>query len=58
MGNQGWDKEYSTQYLKEIDYLTDKGFRWSFVKTNDFGKRIYKFTKSKALFLALSEFYK
>jgi hypothetical protein len=26
MNNQKWDKEYSTQYLKEVDYLTDKGF--------------------------------
>jgi hypothetical protein len=58
MNNQKWDKEYSTQYLKEVDFLTDKGFRWSFAKTNDYGVRIYKYTKTKALFQALSEFYK
>ena len=57
MNNQKWDKEYPTQYLKEVDFLTDKGFRWAFVKTNDFGVRIYKYTKSKELFKALSEFY-
>lgn len=54
----GFDKEYSTQYLKEVDYLTSKGFRWAFVKTNEFNRRIYKYTKTKELFLALSEFYK
>lgn len=58
MNNQKWDKEYSTQYLKEVDFLTGKGFRWAFAKTNDFGIRFYKYTKSKALFKALSEFYK
>ena len=57
MNNQKWDKEYSTQYLKEVDFLTDKGFRWAFAKTNDFGVRIYKYTKTKELFKALSEFY-
>lgn len=53
-----WDKEYSTQWLKEVDYLTDKGFRWSFVKTTDDGVRIYKYAKSRDLFLTLAEFHK
>lgn len=51
-----WDKEYQTMFLKEIDYLASKGIRYVFVKTYD-GKRVYKYTKSKELFLALSEFY-
>lgn len=57
MNNQGWDKEYSTQYLKEVDYLTKLGFKWTFAKTNDFGIKVYKYTKSKKLFKVLSEFY-
>lgn len=50
------DKEYGTCYLREVNYLKSKGIKWSFVKTED-NTRIYKFTKTKELFLALAEYY-
>lgn len=53
-----FDSEYSTQYLKELDFLTSKGIKYVFVITNDKGVRTYKYTKSKQLFFALAEFYK
>lgn len=52
-----WDKEYATSYLKERDFLTNKGIRWSFAKTNDAISE-YKYEKDEELFLALAEFYK
>jgi hypothetical protein len=53
----GYDKEYSTMYLKEVDYLKGKGIIHSFVKSNEYGNRIYKYTKTKELFKALVDFY-
>ena len=53
----GYDKEYSTMYLKEVDYLKEKGIIHSFVKSNEYGNRIYKYTKTKELFKALVDFY-
>lgn len=54
---QDFDKEYSTQYLKEMDYLTSKGIMCEFVKTTEKGVRTYKYKKTKELFLALVDFY-
>ena len=50
--------EYSTEYLKELDFLASKGIRYSFAITSDKGVRTYKYKKTSALFAALSEFYK
>ncbi len=55
---KSFDKEYSTEYFKELDFLTSKGIMCSFVKTNLNGVRVYKYTKTKELFEALVEFYK
>lgn len=51
-----FDKEYRTQWGKEVEHLTNKGFRWTFVKTED-EILTYKYKRSSALFLALAEFY-
>lgn len=51
-----FDKEYKTQYMKEVDFLTDKGIRYTFVKRCD-DIRTYKYAKTKELFNALAEFY-
>lgn len=51
-----FDKEYQTQYLAEVNYLTEKGIRYTFVKKVN-GLLTWKYEKSKNLFLTLSEFY-
>lgn len=54
--NNGWDKEYSTNSLRELDYLTSQGIKYVFVKTFN-GVRVYKYTKTKELFEALTKYY-
>lgn len=51
-----FDKEYSTQYSPEKEYLMSKGIKPSFVKVID-GVTTYKYTKTSELFLALVSFY-
>ena len=51
-----FDKEYQTQYLSEVNYLTEKGIRYTFVKKVN-NLLTWKYEKSEILFLALSEFY-
>lgn len=51
-----FDKEYSTQYTPEKDYLLSLGIKPSFVKViNDV--TTYKYKKTYELFKALSVFY-
>ena len=52
-----YDKEYSTQFMPEVDFLSNKGIKYSFVYRNDFDIRTYKYTKTKELFKNLVEFY-
>ena len=51
-----FDKEYSTQYTPEKEYLMKKGIIPSFVKVIE-GVTTYKYTKTPELFLALVSFY-
>ena len=51
-----FDKEYSTQWLQEVNYLSDHGVKYSFVKTVN-GISTYKYAKTLELFKTLSEFY-
>ena len=51
-----FDKEYSTQYTPEKDYLLANGISPSFVKVLD-GVTTYKYTKTPELFSALVSFY-
>lgn len=51
-----FDKEYSTQYTPEKEYLMKKGIVPSFVKVIE-GVTTYKYTKTPELFLALVSFY-
>ena len=51
-----FDKEYSTQYPKEMKYLESVGIRYRFVKEVK-GITTYKYAKSQELFLALASFY-
>lgn len=51
-----FDKEYSTQYTPEKEYLMNKGIKPSFIKEIN-GVTTYKYTKTSELFLALVSFY-
>ena len=51
-----FDKEYSTQYIKEMKYLQSKDINYSFVK-NIQEVTTYKYKKTPELFLALVSFY-
>ena len=53
---QKFDKEYSTQFKKEVEYLKSKGIYYSFVKNVD-NISTYKYTKTPELFQALVSFY-
>ena len=53
-----FDKEYSTQWKREVQFLEDKGINYVFAKkNNNFPVIRYKYTKTPELFLALAEFY-
>lgn len=52
-----YDKEYSTQYSPEKDYLLKNGINPSFVKVIN-GVTTYKYVKTTELFRLLSLFYK
>ncbi len=51
-----FDKEYSTQYTPEKEYLWSIGIKPSFVKTIN-EVTTYKYTKTSMLFEALAIFY-
>jgi len=51
-----FDKEYSTQWKLEVEYLEKVGIRYVFVKEIN-GISTYKYTKTLELFNALGFFY-
>ena len=51
-----FDKEYSTQYTPEKEYLLEMGIKPSFIKIIN-ETTTYKYTKTPELFLALVSFY-
>ena len=51
-----FDKDYSTQYNREREFLLEHGIRPSFVKIID-GATTYKYTKTPELFKLLVLFY-
>lgn len=52
-----FDKEYSTQYWKEVKFLEDNGVKYTFVKTLENGVSVFKYKKNSELFRLLSIFY-
>lgn len=55
---QVFDKEYSTQWKREVQFLEDKGINYTYAKKHYKYPIIrYKYTKTPELFLALAEFY-
>ena len=51
-----FDKEYSTQWNLEKEYLEDLGIKYVFVKEIN-GISTYKYKKTSELFKALESFY-
>ena len=51
------DKEYATNYLKEVEYLKNNNVAPSFTKDKD-GVTTFKYTKTYKLFNLLKDFYK
>ena len=53
-----FDKEYSTQWRREVQFLEEKGIAYTYAKKDPKYPIIrYKYTKTPELFLALAEFY-
>ena len=53
-----FDKEYSTQWKREVKFLEDKGIAYTYAKRHYKYPIIrYKYEKTPELFLALVEFY-
>ena len=52
-----FDKEYSTQWIKEVEWLRSNGIRYTFVKTDENNVTTYKYKKTSELFNALVIFY-
>lgn len=52
-----FDKEYSTQYLIEVDYLKSQDIHPTFNKIID-GVKTFKYEKNNKLFKVLEKFYK
>ena len=53
-----FDKEYSTQWRREVKFLEDKGINYTYAKKHYKYPIIkYKYTKTPELFVALAEFY-
>lgn len=51
-----FDGEYSTQYVKEMQYLLQNNIKYTFVKDID-GITTYKYKKTPELFRILEIFY-
>ena len=53
-----FDKEYSTQWMREVKFLEEKGINFTYGKKHyKYPVIRYKYTKTPELFLALAEFY-
>ena len=53
-----FDKEYSTQWRREVQFLEDKGIPYTYAKRHfKYPIISYKYAKTPELFLALAEFY-
>jgi len=53
-----FDKEYGTQWILEVDYLSSKGIKPVFIKRDNLSLiKTYKYVKTNDLFKALTEFY-
>lgn len=54
----GYSVEYQTNQINEVKYLAEQGINWTFVYTNKFNIRTYKYKKTERLFLELFKYYR
>ncbi|MCM1232648.1 MAG: hypothetical protein NC489_21185 [Ruminococcus flavefaciens] len=52
-----WDKEYATSFIDEFLFLKKNGIRYEWVYTNENGVSVWKYKKTRKLWLALAEMY-
>lgn len=52
-----FDKEYSTQWMREVEWLREHGIPYNFVKVDENKVTSFKYTKTKELFKALFDLY-
>lgn len=52
-----YDFEYSTQFMKEADFLAQNDIHPTFIKNDQYGVRTYKYKKSAKLFRLIADFY-
>lgn len=53
-----FDKEYSTHWRREVQFLEDKGIMYTYAKRHPkYPVIFYKYTKTPELFLALADFF-
>ena len=57
MENIKWDKQYNTSFIDEVVFLKSKKIRYEWVQTNENGIAVWKYKKTKELWLALAEMY-
>lgn len=55
--NKAFDMEYSTQWKKEKEYLSNHGINPVFTKTNEYKVKTYKYKKNSELFAYLYLFW-
>lgn len=58
MNNKKWDKEYATSFYDEVMYLRINGIRYTWVEKNESGISVWKYKKTRELWLALADMYK
>lgn len=51
------DKEYATQLMDEVEWLSNHGIKYTFVKVTEEKITIYKYKKTSELFNSLALFY-
>ena len=57
MEKQKWDKQYNTSFIDEVIFLKSKKIRYEWVYTNENGISVWKYKKTRELWLALAEMY-
>lgn len=58
MGNKLWDKEYATSFYDEVMFLRKRNIRYTWVDKNANGISVWKYKKTRELWLALADMYK
>lgn len=58
MGNKLWDKEYATSFYDEVMFLRKRNIRYTWVDKNTNGISVWKYKKTRELWLALADMYK